>query len=104
MCEILGNQILCVYDECVLAPPIHLGAWSMAMAAFFMMSVCVLGLIRKGRKKVCVCVQEYVNDHPQWVKVISPEGVVHHQPWSRVYNDMMRSAEIRSQGCVCVCV
>ncbi|CAI7997188.1 Soluble calcium-activated nucleotidase 1 [Geodia barretti] len=41
---------------------------------------------------------EYVNDHPQWVKVVSPEGVVHHQPWSRVYNDMKLSAGIGTQG------
>ena len=69
---------------------------------FYDECVCVGFDKKREKESVCVCVQEYVNDHPQWVKVISPEGVVHHQPWSRVYNDMMRSAEIRSQGWVCV--
>ena len=42
--------------------------------------------------------QEYVNDHPQWVKVINAQGVVRHMPWSRVYNDMRLRAGIRNEG------
>ena len=48
-------------------------------------------------KMVCV-LQVYINDHPQWVKVVSAVGVVSHQPWSRVYNDMKLSAGIREEG------
>ena len=44
--------------------------------------------------------QVYVNDHPQWVKVVSARGAVHHQPWSRVYNDMKHSAGITAGGYV----
>lgn len=50
---------------------------------------------------VMMCVmlwQEYVNDHPQWVKVITAQGIVHHLPWSRVYNDMKHSAGITGEG------
>lgn len=47
---------------------------------------------------MCVLRQEYVNDHPQWVKVITAQGVVHHLPWRRVYNDMKHSAGIVGEG------
>ena len=47
---------------------------------------------------MCCPWQEYVNDHPQWVKVVSAEGTVQHQPWRRVYNDMRRSAGITKEG------
>lgn len=51
---------------------------------------------------MCVCFwQEYVNDHPQWVKAITAQGVVHHLPWTRVYNDMKHSAGIVDEGYVC---
>jgi soluble calcium-activated nucleotidase 1 len=32
------------------------------------------------------------------VKVVNALGVVSHQPWSRVYNDMKTSAGIRDKG------
>ena len=45
--------------------------------------------------------QVYVNDHPQYVKVVDSAGVVQHQPWARNYNRMKESAGIVSGGCVC---
>ena len=42
--------------------------------------------------------QEFVNDHPQYVKVIDPWGHVKHRPWAVVYNRMKKSAGISSPG------
>lgn len=46
--------------------------------------------------------QVYVNDHPQYVKVVDPSGVVQHHPWARNYNRMKESAGILSGGSVCL--
>ena len=54
-------------------------------------------------------VQVYVNDHPQYVKVVNAWGFVEHRPWASVYTRMKESAEIKPPGsvcgwCVCMCV
>ena len=42
--------------------------------------------------------QVYVNDHPQYVKIISPQGTVEHKPWASVYIRMRESAGIQPPG------
>jgi soluble calcium-activated nucleotidase 1 len=44
--------------------------------------------------------QVYVNDHPQYVKVVSARGHVEHRPWASVYNRMRESLGIRPPGYV----
>lgn len=41
---------------------------------------------------------EYLNDRPQYIKVISPTGHVEHRPWAEVYNKMRSSAGIVDPG------
>ena len=42
--------------------------------------------------------QEYVNDYPQYVKVVNALGYVQHRPWASVYSRMGESAGITSPG------
>ena len=42
--------------------------------------------------------QEYINDHPQYVKVVSPWGHVTHVPWAQKYLLMKQAAGIGAPG------
>jgi soluble calcium-activated nucleotidase 1 len=34
---------------------------------------------------------EYVNNHPMWIKIVSPDGAIQHVSWEREYK-ALRSA------------
>ena len=40
----------------------------------------------------------YINDHPQYVKVVNAWGLVEHRPWASVYTRMKTSAGIKPPG------
>lgn len=42
--------------------------------------------------------QVYLNDRPQYIKVIGPTGHVEHRPWASVYNRMRAGAGIEDPG------
>eukprot|EP00731_Ephydatia_muelleri_P029562 Em0021g85a len=63
------------------------------------------GLGKDGHRKVGVVTgkhstlaQEYINDHPQYVKVVSPWGHVTHVPWAQKYLLMKQAAGIGAPG------
>lgn len=41
---------------------------------------------------------EFVNNDPQWVKVIGSQGDVHHENWVRSYNALRAAASITPPG------
>lgn len=43
---------------------------------------------------------EYVNNHPQWIKKISPQGLVTHLDWADHYKSMAKSIGIQQPGYV----
>ena len=42
--------------------------------------------------------QEFVNDHPQYIKIINALGHIEHLPWASVYNKLRKSAGIEPPG------
>ncbi len=42
--------------------------------------------------------QVYINDHPQYVKVIDMQGHMEHIPWAKVYKRMLSAASIDPPG------
>jgi len=42
--------------------------------------------------------QVYVNDHPQYVKVVDVTGHVEHLPWAGTYKKMLAAAGIEPPG------
>ena len=42
--------------------------------------------------------QKFVNDHPQYIKIINGLGHVDHLPWASVYNKLKHAAGIERPG------
>ena len=44
------------------------------------------------------CGQKFVNDHPQYIKIINGLGHIDHLPWASVYNKLRHAAGIEHPG------
>lgn len=44
------------------------------------------------------CEQKFVNDHPQYIKIINGLGHIDHLPWASVYNKLKHTAGIEHPG------
>lgn len=42
--------------------------------------------------------QKFVNDHPQYIKIINALGHIEHLPWASVYNKVRQSVGIKPPG------